>query len=272
MSNTWRSIKELREIHSDISAGFYSTEYAKKHGLYEKNLSESFGTVPSVWVPEPIEVAIDENGETVYRTLKPGTWYEESKEKFETSLGTFISNNMGEFGGELITPKGRLSGNFVEVFECGGVTYAIDSLVHFSVAHIRIYAFTDNSDAIRLYDTESSNDLNFDVLNWISYAGSYIVDDTAYVLASGRIRNYSLDDDEWHERSYLFKLQNGKITEQTEFDRTFYYVNNILIKDGQLIIGLDKMVKVVDLRTKEMKMYTPIGTEAENDILKTSKK
>ena len=266
MSNTWRSIKELREIHSDISAGFYSAEYVKKHGLYENKLADIFGIIPSVCVPEPIEVAIGEDGDTVYRALKPGAWYKRYKENFETSLGAFISHNRGEFGGELITPKGRLIGNFVEVFECGGVTYAIDSCNHMGLGHINIYKFTDNIDAIELYRNEIRNSM-------ISYAGSYIVDDTAYVLASGRIRNSSLDDnDEWHERSYLFKLQNGKITEQTEFDCTFRYVNNILIKDGQLIIGLDKMVKVVDLRTKEMKMYTPIGIEAENDILKTSEK
>ena len=116
MSNTWKPIKELRETSVDISGGYYSEKYVKKHNLAKKYMAQCFGENPSMWIPEPIEVTVNNNSEILYRTKEVGTWYEKQKETFETSLGTFISHNHGEFGGQLITPKETLCGNFEEVF------------------------------------------------------------------------------------------------------------------------------------------------------------
>ena len=267
MSDSWKSIKELREIHSEISERSYSLKYAKKHNLLEKAQSEYFWKEPSVWIPEPIEVNIGDDSKIMYRVEQTGVWQEEYKEKFETSLGIFISHNMGEFGGELITPKERLYGNFEEVFECDGVTYAIDSCSHMGVGHINIYTFSKDLDAIELYSSEKhcKNTLAF-----ISFKGFFIIGDAVYILSSGEIKyNYLDDNSEWINKSYLFKLRNGKIVEKTEFDYWFNFVKNILIKDNRLIIGLDKVVAIVDLVTKEVKKYTPISIEAEKDILRT---
>ena len=133
MSNSWKPINELRETCAEISGWDYSLEYAEKHNLIKKNRRQCFGENPSMWIPEPIEVAIDGNSQVLYRVKESGTWYEKQKERFNTSLGTFISHDYGEFGGELITPKGNLRGNFVEVFECDNTTYAIDSCNHLGV-------------------------------------------------------------------------------------------------------------------------------------------
>ncbi|MGN1089374.1 MAG: hypothetical protein ACI4Q6_03135, partial [Huintestinicola sp.] len=54
-----------------------------------------------------------------------------------------------------------------------------------------------------------------------------------------------------------------------EFDISFYYVNNILLKNKMLIIGMDKVVAFVDIESKEIRYFTPLSIEAENDIKAT---
>ena len=267
MENSWKSINGLRETCTEISGCSYSLKYAKKHNLTEEKQSEYFGENPSVWVPEPIEVSFGSNLEIMYRIKETGVWQVQLEEKFETSLGTFTSHNEGEFGGELITPKERLYGNFEAVFECDNTTYAIDSCDHMGVGHINIYAFSEELDAVELYSSEKYCD---NALTWVSFKGAFLTDDTAYILSSGKIKyDYLNEDSNWIKKTYLFKLKNGKVVEQIELDYWFDWVENILIKENQLIIGMDKVVALVDLDTKKMKAYTPISVEAEKDILKT---
>ena len=59
MENSWKSINELRETTIDISGCSYSLKYAEKHNLIEKKHSEHFGENPSMWIPEPIEVTVN---------------------------------------------------------------------------------------------------------------------------------------------------------------------------------------------------------------------
>lgn len=268
MESSWKSINELRETTIDISGCSYSLKYAKKHNLIEKKHSEHFGENPSMWIPEPIEVAVNNNSEILYRTKEVGTWYEKQKERFNTSLGTFISHDYGEFGGELITPKGNLRGNFVEVFECDNTTYAIDSCNHMGVGHINIYSFSKDLKAAELYSSEKHNDDN--VLQWISFKGLFLSDKFAYILASGDINyDYLNENSNWVKKSYLLKLRDGKIVEQIEFDYGLSNVENIVVEGNKLIVGMDKIVAIIDLYTKEFKSFTPISIEAEKDILKT---
>ena len=64
-------------------------------------------------------------------------------------------------------------------------------------------------------------------------------------------------------------IKDGKIINTIEFDYWFSEVKNICVDNNRLIIGMDKVVAIVNLETKEIKAYTPISTEAEKDILKT---
>ena len=65
------------------------------------------------------------------------------------------------------------------------------------------------------------------------------------------------------------KLRDGKIAEQVEFDYGLSNVENIVVEGNRLIVGMDKIVAIIDLYTKTFKSFTPISIEAENDILKT---
>lgn len=271
MESCWKSINELRQTTIDISGGYYSEKYVNKHNLSEKSTAQCFGKNPSMWIPELIEVSVNDKSEILYRTKKAGDWYNKQKEVFETSLGTFISHNHGEFGGELITPKERIIGNFVDVFECNNIIYAIDSCNHMCMGHIKIYAFSKELNAIKLYESIDfwENDKIYESL---SFEGLYIEDDRAYILSAGRIeKNYSSKNKTYEEKSYLYEIKNGTIVNTTEFDYWFSEVKNICVDNNRLIIGMDKVVAIINLETKEIKAYTPISIEAEKDILKTRK-
>ena len=41
----------------------------------------------------------------------------------------------------------------------------------------------------------------------------------------------------------------------------------MIVKNGKMILGVDKAVVTVDLQTKEIKAYTPISVEAEKHII-----
>lgn len=269
MGSCWKSINELRETTIDISGGFYSEKYVKKHNLSEKSMAQWFGENPSMWIPEPIEVSVNDKSEILYCTKKVGSWYEKQKEIFETSLGTFISHNHGEFGGELITPKENLYGNFVEVFECNNIVYAIDSCNHMCMGHIKIYAFSKKLKAIKLYESIDFWE-NDKIYQSLSFKGLCVKEDRSYILSAGRVEHdYMSDNKIIEEKSFLYEIKDRKIINTIEFDYLFSEVENICVDNNLLIIGMDKVVAIADLETKEIKAYTPIGIEAEKDIIKT---
>lgn len=45
----------------------------------------------------------------------------------------------------------------------------------------------------------------------------------------------------------------------------------MIVKNGKMILGVDKAVVVFDLQTKEIKAYTPISVEAEEHIIGISR-
>lgn len=269
VSNNWENINKLRETSIEISHGYYSATFAKNSKILEKGKSYFYDKsekVKSVFAPELIRVRLNENYEVEYQNLEIGYYYEKQKEKFETSSGVFISLNRGEFGGELITPKETLYGNFVEIFECDGIIYGIDALNHMCCAHTNIYFFDKNLNTNIVYSSQ-----NFDLKSWgglseVSFKSVYIKANIVYALVSEsrKINNTYI------EKSYLFEIEKGKIINTYEFDSYFWSVTNMIINDGKMILGMDKVVTIVDLTTKGIKVYTPISIEAEKDILETN--
>lgn len=51
------------------------------------------------------------------------------------------------------------------------------------------------------------------------------------------------------------------------FSQNFELVQNMLVRDEKMILGMDKVIAEVDLDTAKVTVYTPISIEAENDIL-----
>ncbi len=45
----------------------------------------------------------------------------------------------------------------------------------------------------------------------------------------------------------------------------------MIVKNGKMILGVDKAVVTADLQTKEIKAYTPISVEAEKHIIGISR-
>jgi hypothetical protein len=262
--NVWHKVSELRKTSADISGWDYSAKFAKKHKLTNKSMSWCYGDNPSTWVPEPVEVAMNSENELVYKFANSLPCYEKTKEKFNTAAGVFISHNRGEFGGELIAPnQNTIYGNYVEVFEAFGKIYAIDSCNHLSIGHIKIIEFTDSLEPIELYSTYNI----CDGVEYISFKALFI-DESIYILASGEFSSELIcEKSKPEDKSYLFEISKNGFNIKAEFDCGFTWVKNMIIHNNKMILGMDKVVTIVDLSTKEITTYTPISIEAEEDII-----
>ncbi|MDE6660025.1 MAG: hypothetical protein K2K01_07955, partial [Eubacterium sp.] len=133
------------------------------------------------------------------------------------------------------------------------------SCSHMGVGHLKVYSFSKNLTAVEIYSTNKNFESNF--YEWISFEALYVDDDKFYILASG-ILNDGMD----HKKSYLLKFSKGELVEKIEFDCLFTWVKNIIVYDDMLLIGMDKIVAVVDIGTKRIKAYTHISKEAEENI------
>lgn len=257
------TIDELRETVNlcgkMYSGNFYNNLYEKD----DKNVrakSYSNNQVISLFRPEYIEIIQTESGELNWKAVEQLPDYK-SEFDFHSSLGLFHSQNRGEFGGELITPKTTMHGNFGNIFEFNDKVYAIDTLNHMGIGHIRIYEFDKEINAHTLFKTTFGE--------WLSLSSLSIEKNRILILISGVIVSEKGSFSNRKPYSCLFEISENGFNKVTEFDNSFYYVNNILLKNNMLIIGMDKVVAFVDIETKEIRYFTPLTIEAENDIKTT---
>lgn len=267
MGDSWKPAAGLRKTSFEISGGYYSKAYVQKQGMEGKCKAWCYVPFPPAWMPEFLEIAFDEAGKLVWRFAGDGQKIQQ--EQFPTSAGVFVSHNQGEFGGTLITPaQNCLSGNFVEVFECLGKIYAIDSCNHMGMGHVKIYEFLDGLRYQELFSSVTHIQEKTAEL-FASLKALYINSETAYILASGYV-NYRLlkPGDVYEDKSYLFEISQNGFACRAKFNRNFEWVKNMVVAHGKMILGMDKVVAVVNLDTGEVAAYTPIDREAEEDILK----
>ncbi len=195
----------------------------------------------------------------------------EPKETFETSIGQFISHDNGEFGGELITPKEILGGNFVDIFELDGVVYGIDSCNHMCIGHTNIYIFDKDVIPTLIYETKRYSQDGF--IEHMAFKACCVEEDIVYVLVSGECgTTYTYSRETWSDKTYLIKINKGKIVEKVEFDFELDMVENMLVRGNELIVGMDKVVMVIDMVTKDIKAYTGIKKGALKNLMKSIKK
>ena len=244
--NKWQKLNELRKTDPRISGGYYTTEFLKTYrpDFYSEGYS---------FFPEFVEVA-KINGEFVCRLAEPDipdedTPFDSDECVFKTSVGNFVSRNHGEFGGALETLGGEIDGNFCDVFELGDRVYAVDSLSHLGLASTTIYSFDRGCKYHKIFSDEN-----------LGFKARYVTDKRAYILLSDRVGE--------NPKSVLLEISENGIDAKTEFDCGFYLVFNMIVKNGKMILGVDKAVVTADLQTKEIKAYTPISVEAEENILK----
>lgn len=247
--NQWQKLDELRKTDPRISGGYYTTEFLKTYrpDFYSEGYS---------FFPEFVEVA-KINGEIVCRLAEPDipdedTPFDSDECVFKTSVGNFVSRNHGEFGGALETPGGEINGNFCDIFEAGGKIYAVDSLSHLGLASTTIYSFDRDCKYNKIFSDEN-----------LGFKARYVTDERAYILLSNRAGE--------NPKSVLLEISENGIDAKTEFDCGFYLVFNMIVKNGKMILGVDKAVVTVDLQTKEINAYTPLSVEAEKHIIGISR-
>lgn len=88
------------------------------------------------------------------------------------------------------------------------------------------------------------------------------------ILISGAVHGDKIAFNNSTPCSYLFEISKDGMKKIAEFDIDFHYVYNILLIGKKLVIGMDKVVAFGNIETKEIDFFTPLTTEAENDIIK----
>lgn len=144
--NQWQKLDELRRTDPHICGGYYTKNFLKTY-------RPDFYAEGYDFFPEFVRVA-EKNGEIICRLEEAIVPDEDApidsdECMLETSLGTFVSRNHGEFGGALKTPGGEMNGNFCDVFEAGGKIYAVDSLSHLGLASKRFIPLTATASIIK---------------------------------------------------------------------------------------------------------------------------
>ena len=102
----------------------------------------------------------------------------------------------------------------------------------------------------------------------MGFKARYATGERAYILVSGSVSTRSGGE---KLKSILLEISENGIDAKTKFDCGFYLVFNMIVKNGKMILGVDKAVVTADLQTKEIKAYTPISVEAEKHIIGISR-
>lgn len=247
--NQWQKLDELRRTDPHICGGYYTKNFLKTY-------RPDFYAEGYDFFPEFVRVA-EKDGEIFCRLEEANVPDEDAPVDsdecvFKTSVGNFVSRNHGEFGGALETPGGEIDGNFCDVFELGDRVYAVDSLSHLGLASTTVYSFDRGCKYHKIFSDEN-----------LVFKARYVTDERAYILLSDRVGK--------NPKSVLLEISENGIDAKTEFDCGFYLVFNMIVKNGKMILGVDKAVVVVDLQTKEINAYTPLSVEAEKHIIGISR-
>lgn len=247
--NKWQKLNELRKIDPHICGGYYAKNFLKTY-------RPDFYAEGYDFFPEFVRVA-EKDGEIICRLEEAIVPDEDApidsgECMLETSAGTFVSRDYGEFGGALKTPGGEIDGNFCDVFELGDRVYAVDSLSHLGLASTTVYFFDRGCKYHKIFSDEN-----------LGFKARYVTDERAYILLSDRVGE--------NPKSVLLEISENGIDTKTEFDCGFYLVFNMIVKNGKMILGVDKAVVTADLQTKEINAYTPISVEAEKHIIGISR-
>lgn len=247
--NQWQKLDELRRTDPHICGGYYAKNFLKTY-------RPDFYAEGYDFFPEFVRVA-EKDGEIFCRIEEANVPDEDAPVDsdecvFKTSVGNFVSRDYGEFGGVLETPGGEINGNFCDIFEAGGKIYAVDSLSHLGLASTTVYSFDRGYKYHKIFSDEN-----------LAFKARYVTDERAYILLSDRVGE--------NPKSVLLEISENGIDTKTEFDCGFYLVFNMIVKNGKMILGVDKAVVTADLQTKEINAYTPISVEAEKHIIGISR-
>lgn len=257
----WKKIEELREVSWNFSGRHYPFEYAKKNKMEKK--ADALATnecYRTVHIPELVELKLDKNNDIIYHvTNEREQWQEETR--YKTSLGVFEAVDHGEFGGWLTLPNGgNMTGRTKIVFECFGKSYVVMSC-GLLMDYFTLHEFTKDFSEKKLYVTTNTPAIQ----EFVSFKALYRSPDAAYIFASGQI-SHNFDTRNASDISYLFKITENDFEQITFGDIIFRTVKSMVVQDNQLYLGLDKIVAKIDIESQDVKYYTPLSYEAEDNL------
>lgn len=267
LDSIWKPIEDARKIKNNLSGWDYSKRYASEHKKYITR--------------ETMDIRFDGEGNLECRVSNV---YKEGKKQpasFQTFFGTFITNNQGEFGGELTLPNGEtIFGNFCEVIECGNLVYAIDSLGHMGIGRFSLYSFYDNGKYELVYRSRTKyniDDFSKDekcLYDNLVYGGHYVYNDELYVVIHGYRESF---EDDYYRKEYegcsrILIISNGSVKRAIEFKENFSGIHKLIIRETIAYITMDKLFAVVDMENENYTLYTTLSESDESDLVEKKRK
>ena len=262
----WLPICKLRKIDVNLSGEYYTYEWAESHNLIEKTCGEAWGKIHTVFILEPIEIRMTQDGNIEYRIIEECRVNHRSN--YNTDFGVFHSDDRGEFGGTLILPfGGRVNGNFSEVFDFRNKVYAIDSLCHMGMGHFKLYEFNDANNYRCLYEVGGFENRYNEHLSYEAYC---ITSKGIYFLLSGVVTVESAKDTAHKHKlvSRLLHVSAGTVEEVIEIEESFEGVQNIIVSGDILYIAANKILAIINVLDGDIQYYTFINKSAENNLLR----
>ncbi len=256
----WRSLEELREIQEDICNLPYTADFIKEHEISFDTYDQE---IVQTW--QPCEIKKGSDGKIYWRQgeLQHRKNYREKPSRVQTSMGVFVNDNFGEFGGNLVTPfKKRVHGNYEEIFEWNGNVYAVESLNHFGPCHCGVVEFHQDGSYEYLFaygwDAKWKNAMVSDEEPRLEVEAWYITDEALYFLCGGHRKP---DADTFFAERRLIKVTPNKAEETDVFDFCIGEVSSMIVEDTVLYIGINKELLVVNRESKDIKRYTFLSEE-----------
>ena len=270
MDTEWKKLNQLRKIDDSISNLLYSKEYAEANGLVEpepkitkrKKKKRFYFPDKTVYIFQGIEIKESEQGEILWRRC--GHKSTGSRMKYNTQFGEMISDDMGEFGGQLYTPFRTIYGNFCDVFDFEDKVYAVHSLAHLLSLCFGLYEISKDGNINEVYSLTDYFQ-GKDYWEDLAYCAKYIRDDhNAYILIAGYVRQLKEESGE----SRLIHICNGRVETIMVIPEWVSEVTNMIVTDDYVYLGHDKMLSIIDRKTKAIEYRTFLSGKAVKNLLK----
>ncbi len=206
------------------------------------NLTDEIGVWP-MYIGNEYHLFL-ENGEIKLKTKNEFL----SIDKFETSIGTVITENYGEWGGNLyiITEYGAEqagSGNFNQVFEYNNMVYAISSLSHLSLRRTSLHE-------IRKYD-DYFEDITIFENYGLAISAAFIEDNILYFYSTAEDSN----------GLYMYNLDNNQLEFIFKLSYPYWMVNSIIKKENYMYLYGNYLIIKYNLETDELLRFTNLKEE-----------
>lgn len=274
MDTEWKKLNQLRKIDDSISNLLYSKEYAEANGLVEpepkitkrKKKKRFYFPDKTVYIFQGIEIKESEQGEILWRRC--GHKSTGSRMKYNTQFGEMISDDMGEFGGQLYTPFRTIYGNFCDVFDFEDKVYAVHSLAHLLSLCFGLYEISKDGNINEVYSLIDYF-MGKDYCEDLAYCAKYIRDDhNAYILIAGYVKQLKEEFGETRYESRLIHICNGRVETIMVIPEWVSEVTNMIVTDDYVYLGHDKMLSIIDRKTKTIEYRTFLSGKAVKNLLK----